>query len=142
RSDGLLCYLNRMKIDRRRFFLSSAGFMIQMQGFKPGLIVRSDGPLDLETPVSTLDKSWLTAIENHYVRCHLPTPKVDDAVAKAWTLTIDGEVNQPLKLSIDDLKKYREVSQTVTLECSGNGRVFATPNVGGVQWEKGAVSTA
>ena len=72
-----------------------------MQGFKPGLIVRSDGPIDLETPLSTLDKAWLTAIDDHFVRCHLPTPKIDDAIARAWTLTIDGEVNQPLKLSMD-----------------------------------------
>jgi DMSO/TMAO reductase YedYZ molybdopterin-dependent catalytic subunit len=131
-----------MKIDRRRFLLSSAGFMVQMQGFKPGLIVRSEGPVDLETPLSTLDKAWLTPIESHYVRCHLPTPKIDDAIVKGWTLTIDGEVNQPLKLTLDDLRRYREVSQVVTLECSGNGRVFANPTVGGLQWEKGAVSTA
>src|SRR5438874_2283089 len=131
-----------MRMDRRRFFLSSAGFVLQMQGFKPGMIVRSEGPIDLETPVSTLDKAWLTAIEDHYVRCHLPTPAIDDAAAKAWTLTIDGEVDQPLKLTMDDIKKYREVSQVVTLECSGNGRVFANPPVPGLQWEKGAVSTA
>src|SRR5215471_12657203 len=103
-----------MRIDRRKFLLSGAGFMVQMQGFKPGMIVRSDGPMDLETPLATLDKAWLTPIENHYVRCHLPTPKIDDATAKAWTLTIDGEVNQLLKLTLDDLKKYAEMSQVVT----------------------------
>jgi DMSO/TMAO reductase YedYZ molybdopterin-dependent catalytic subunit len=131
-----------MKIDRRKFLASTAGLMVQMQGFKPGMIVRSDGPMDLEAPVAMLDKSWLTPIDSHYVRCHLPTPKIDDATAKAWTLTVDGEINQPLKLTLDDLKKYPEISQVVTLECSGNGRVFANPTVPGVQWEKGAVSTA
>jgi DMSO/TMAO reductase YedYZ molybdopterin-dependent catalytic subunit len=131
-----------MQIDRRGFLLSSAGLLFQMQGFKPGLIVRSEGPVDLETPISVLDKSWLTAIQDHYVRCHLPTPQVDDSIAREWTLTIDGEVNQPLKLSMSDLRGLREVSQTVTLECAGNGRVFANPNVPGLQWEKGAVSTA
>src|SRR5215467_14552953 len=124
-----------MEIDRRKFLLSSAGLMVQMPGFKPGMIVRSEGPVDLETPLSTLDKAWLTPIENHYVRCHLPTPKVDDAAVQVWTLTIDGEVNQPLKLSLDDLRRNREVSQFVTLECSGNGRVYANPPVGGLQWE-------
>ena len=113
-----------------------------MQGFKPGLIVRSEGPVDLETPVSALDKAWLTPIENHYVRCHLPTPKIDDAAIQSWTLSIDGEVNQPMTLTMDDIRKYRDVSQVVTLECSGNGRVFANPPVPGLQWEKGAVSTA
>src|ERR1051326_5870870 len=103
-----------MQINRRAFLLSSAAFMFQTPGFKPGMIVRSEGPVDLETPVPTLDKAWLTAIEDHYVRCHLPTPKIDDAVVKSWTLTIDGEVNQPLQLTIDDLHKYREISHTVT----------------------------
>src|SRR2546430_9113952 len=114
-----------MRIDRRRFLLSGAGFMFQMQGVKPGMIVRSEGPVDLETPLSRLDKTWLTAIDDHFVRCHPPTPKIDDALAKSWTLTIDGEVNQPLKLSLDDLRKYREISQVVTLEWSGNGRDLA-----------------
>ena len=127
---------------RREFFLSSAGLWVQMQGFKPNLSYVPDGPIDLETPLSTLDKTWLTSIEDHYVRCHLPTPKIDDAAAKAWTLTVDGEVNTPLKLTLDDLKRNREINQTVTLECSGNGRVYANPNVPGLQWEKGAVSNA
>src|SRR4026208_2483233 len=111
RSRFLITY-RPMKFDRRQFMLSGAGFMLQMQGFKPNLIVRSDGPIDLETPLSTLDKAWLTPIENHYVRCHLPTPKIDDATASSWTLTVDGEVNTPLKLTLDDLKRNREVSQT------------------------------
>src|SRR5215510_11664632 len=131
-----------MRMNRREFFLSSAGLMVQMQGFKPNLIVRSDGPIDLESPLSSLDKTWLTAIEDHYVRCHLPTPKIDDGLAKSWTLTIDGEVNTPLKLTMDDLRRNREISQAVTLECSGNGRVYANPTVPGLQWEKGAVSNA
>jgi len=116
--------------------------MFQMPGFKQNMIVRSDGPIDLETPLSSLDKAWLTAIEDHYVRCHLPAPRVDDTAAKAWTLSIDGEVNRSLKLSMDEIRKNREVSQTVTLECSGNGRVYSNPTVPGLQWEKGAVSNA
>lgn len=131
-----------MRINRRAFLWSSAGFMFQMPGFKQNMIVRSDGPIDLETPLSSLDKAWLTAIEDHYVRCHLPAPRVDDTAAKAWTLSIDGEVNRSLKLSMDEIRKNREVSQTVTLECSGNGRVYSNPTVPGLQWEKGAVSNA
>ena len=131
-----------MQINRRAFLLSSAGFMFQMPGFKPGFIVRSEGPVDLETPLPRLDKAWLTAIDDHFVRCHLPTPNVDDAAVKAWSLTVDGEVNQELKLSMADLRQHREVSHTVTLECSGNGRVFSNPTVPGLQWEKGAVSNA
>ncbi len=116
--------------------------MFQASGFKPGLIVRSDGPVDLETPLPLLDKAWLTSIDDHYVRCHLPAPGIDDEAVKSWTLTIEGAVRQPLKLSMDDIRKYREVSHTVTLECSGNGRVYANPGVPGLQWEKGAVGNA
>ena len=59
-----------------------------------------------------------------------------------WTLTIDGEVNRPMKLEMKDIRAFRETSQTVTLECSGNGRVYSDPPVPGLQWEKGAVGTA
>ena len=41
-----------------------------------------------------------------------------------------------------DIHGFRETSQTVTLECSGNGRVYSDPPVPGLQWEKGAVGTA
>src|SRR2546427_12811530 len=41
-----------------------------------------------------------------------------------------------------DIRAFNEVTRTVTLECSGNGRAFADPPVPGLQWEKGAVGTA
>jgi sulfite oxidase len=103
------------------------------------LIVRSESPADFETPVNLLDKSWITPNDVHYVRTHLPTPAIRP---NEWSLTIDGEVNRPLKLSMNDIRGFREVTQAVTLECSGNGRAFADPPVAGLQWEKGAVGTA
>lgn len=119
--------------------LASAGFAAQIGGIKENLILRSDSPADFETPVHLLDKAWITPIENHYVRTHLPTPKVD---LNTWNLTIEGEVNRPLKLSMNDIRGFKETQQTVTLECSGNGRVYSDPPVPGLQWEKGAVGTA
>src|SRR5436853_7425995 len=41
-----------------------------------------------------------------------------------------------------DMRAFNQVTRTVTLECSGNGRAFADPPVAGLQWEKGAVGTA
>lgn len=128
-----------MSINRRSFIASGAGFMFQYGGIKENLILRSDSPADFETPVSLLDKGWITANDLHYVRSHLPTPRVDPST---FNLSIDGEVNSPLKLTLDDIKKLPQVSQTVTLECSGNGRVYSEPTVPGLQWEKGAVGTA
>lgn len=126
-------------MNRREFFLASAGVAVQVGGIKENLILRSESPADFETPVHLLDKAWLTPNDLHYVRTHLPTPKVDLA---AWNLTIDGLVNQPLKLAMNDIRAFKETQQTVTLECSGNGRVFSDPPVPGLQWEKGAVGTA
>lgn len=128
-----------MFLSRRDFLWCGAGFVFQAAGIKENLILRSDSPADFETPVHLLDRAWLTPNDLHYVRSHLPAPKVD---INAWNLTIDGEVNQPLKLAMDDLRTFRETNRTVTLECSGNGRVYSDPPVPGLQWEKGAVGTA
>ena len=127
------------RINRREFVIAGGGFLFQVAAIKNDLIVRSDSPTDFETPVHLLDRSWITPNDVHYVRCHLPTPAIRP---DAWNLTIEGEVNQPLKLAMNDIHSFREVSQTVTLECSGNGRAFADPPVPGLQWEKGAVGTA
>ncbi len=105
---------------------------------KERLIVRSMRPPDFETPVSLLD-SFITPNESFYVRSHLPVPTVD---AATFALKVGGEVDSPLSLSVDEIKKLPSVTVTVTLECAGNGRAFFAPAVAGIQWEKGAVSTA
>jgi sulfite oxidase len=105
---------------------------------KEKLIVRSLRPPDFETPVTLLD-SFITPIENFYVRCHMPVPQVD---AATWSLKIGGEVNSPIALSLDEIKKLPATTVTTTLECAGNGRAFFEPALAGIQWEKGAVGTA
>ena len=105
---------------------------------KEKLIVRSMRPPDFETPVALLD-SFITPNDAFYVRSHLPVPTVD---AATFALKIGGEVDSPLSLSVDEIKKLPAVTVTVTLECAGNGRAFFQPAVAGIQWEKGAVSTA
>lgn len=102
------------------------------------LIVRSARPEDLETPVSLLN-SYLTPQDLFYVRHHAYAATVNE---KDWKLTIDGEVDKPFTLTLDELKKFPKATVTVTLECAGNGRAFYDPPVAGIQWEKGAVGTA
>jgi DMSO/TMAO reductase YedYZ molybdopterin-dependent catalytic subunit len=126
-------------MNRREFFISSAGFAFQIGAAKDELIVRSEFPTDFETPVHLLDRSWITPNELHYVRSHLPNPKVD---VNAWRLVVEGEVNQRLQLTMSDIRSFGEIERIVTLECSGNGRVYSDPPVPGLQWEKGAVGTA
>jgi sulfite oxidase len=128
-----------MPINRREFLFSSAGLIFQGSVAKDNLIVRSESPADFETPIHLLDRAWITSNDLHYVRCHLQTPKID---LNSWNLVIEGEVNQSQTLTMNQIRQLSETSRIVTLECSGNGRVYSDPPVPGLQWEKGAVGTA
>jgi len=44
-------------------------------------------------------------------------PQID---AASWRLALDGKVNTPLKLSLDDIKALPSVTQTRTFECISN----------------------
>jgi DMSO/TMAO reductase YedYZ molybdopterin-dependent catalytic subunit len=105
---------------------------------KDRLIVRSPRPEDLETPVHLLT-TWITPNDLFYVRSHFYTPSID---AGAWRLRVEGEVDRPLDLGLDDIRNLPSTTEIVTLECAGNGRAFFEPRVAGVQWERGAVGTA
>jgi DMSO/TMAO reductase YedYZ molybdopterin-dependent catalytic subunit len=83
--------------------------------------------------------SWITPNELFYVRSHFYTPAIREG---EWTLRIDGDVDTPLTLTLDDVKRRTAKTIAATLECAGNGRSFYDPPVAGVQWEKGAVGTA
>ena len=121
----------------RRVLLAQARSTPQLYG-KDKLIIRSIRPPDFETPVSLLN-SYITSNENFYVRSHIPIPQID---AAGWALKIGGEVNSPITLSLDEIRKLPAVTITNTLECAGNGRAFFQPAVAGIQWEKGAVGNA
>jgi len=106
---------------------------------KDGMIVRSYRFLDLEMPVEFMT-DWITPVRHFYVRNHMfPPAKLD---ARTWKLTISGEVEKPLTLTLADLKRIPVHSIVNTLECAGNGRSLQIPTVPGVQWGKGAVGNA
>src|SRR5205814_6656586 len=88
---------------------------------KEGMIVRSARFLDLEMPMEAL-KTWITPVPHFFVRNHMHEPSTLDP--STWVLTISGEVEQPLTLSLTDLKKLELHSVINTLECAGNGRAF------------------
>jgi DMSO/TMAO reductase YedYZ molybdopterin-dependent catalytic subunit len=102
---------------------------------KRNMIVRSARPLDLEMPLSGFG-DYLTPVEHFFVRTHVYSPTVN---LGSWRLKIDGNVAQPLELSIDDLRKLPPVELPAVLECAGNGRSFYDPPVAGLQWKYGAV---
>jgi len=104
-----------------------------------GMIARSLRFLDLETPVEYFD-SWLTPVSHFFVRNHMHEPV--DLNAGDWRLTVGGEVDKASTLSLRELTQLPVHSVVNTLECAGNGRGFYRPQVPGIQWQKGAVSTA
>src|SRR6266581_1327940 len=105
---------------------------------RDGRIVRSESPLNLETPFSTVD-SFLTPTKSFYVRTHFPIPAID---RNAWWLQVEGEVEKPCAINYEQLMMLKSVTAPVTLECAGNNRNFLEPKVKGVQWRLGAVGTA
>ena len=106
---------------------------------KEGMIVRSHRFLDLEMPVEYAN-SFITPVEHFFVRNHMHEPSTLDV--GEWRLSVGGEVEKPLTLTLPELTKIEQHAVTNTLECAGNGRAFAVPHVPGVQWQKGALGTA
>lgn len=104
-----------------------------------GMILRSFRFVDLESPVEYFN-SWLTPVPHFFVRNHMHEP--NEAYDETWRLSVGGEVEKPMKLSLAELSKMETHSVVNTLECAGNGRSLHRPQVPGIQWGKGAVSTA
>jgi DMSO/TMAO reductase YedYZ molybdopterin-dependent catalytic subunit len=65
----------------------------------PGIIVRQKEPLNAEYPFPTLD-SHLTPNERFYIRTHFEVPEID---AKDWRLKVEGEVENPFEIDLEDL---------------------------------------
>lgn len=125
----------------QRFNDQDSGIALAQQPTFPGkedMIVQSATVPLLETKLQYL-RSFNTFNKNFFVRHHYSAPTVD---IKAWTLTIDGEVDNTLTLNLDDLKKFEEVKLTTWLQCFGNGRSFFIPSASGTQWKYGAVGQA
>jgi len=104
-----------------------------------GMILRSFRFVDLESPVEYFN-TWLTPVPHFFVRNHMHEPSELDPAD--WRLSLGGEVEKPLTLSLAELSRIETHAVVNTLECAGNGRSLQRPQVPGVQWGKGAVGTA
>lgn len=104
---------------------------------KSELLLLTSSPPQLETPLKYF-RELVTPNEALFVRWHLsniPT-SVD---LDSWRLAINGNVDKPLSLSLDDLKKFEKVGYTAVIQCAGNGRSFFEPPIIGGQWLNGAM---
>lgn len=81
------------------------------------------------TPTGAVAGSSLTPLQNlsgtitpsdlHFERHHAGVPAIDPTMHK---LVIHGLVDRPLSLTVDEIKRFPQVTSVYFVECSGNGR--------------------
>ena len=110
---------------------------------KDGLRVLNDRPINAETPAHLLNDD-VTSNARHFVRNNGVVPEIAKTMALGdWTLTVDGEVNNTLNLTLDDLKsRFEVVKLKLQVECGGNGRAAFNPPAKGNPWTVGAIGNA
>ncbi|WP_298691690.1 molybdopterin-dependent oxidoreductase [uncultured Sulfuricurvum sp.] len=111
---------------------------------KKPLKVISDRPPLLESPRDIFTQP-ITPNDQFFVRWHMPDiPTYIDL--NEFRLQVQGSVEQPLSLSVDDLKsKFEPVEITSVLQCGGNSRKYYASSgqaTHGVQWGHGAMGCA
>jgi DMSO/TMAO reductase YedYZ molybdopterin-dependent catalytic subunit len=76
--------------------------------------------------------AWITPNDKFFTIKHFGQPTVD---LQAWRLDVAGLVNQPLSLTLDQVKARPRQEVTFTIECSGNhGLPFTGGLVGNANW--------
>jgi DMSO/TMAO reductase YedYZ molybdopterin-dependent catalytic subunit len=109
---------------------------------KRPLILLTSRPPQLETPFAVFNDGALTPNDAFFVRYHwsgIPT-SIDP---QTYRLKVGGNVNAPLDLSLADLRALGEAREIVAVnQCSGNGRAYSQPRVGGGQLANGAMGNA
>jgi sulfite oxidase len=114
---------------------------LHLPGKDPNLTLLSERPLVAETPEALLDDDT-TPTSRFFIRNNGEPPEATRQ-PDAWKITIDGEVNKPLELTLGELKtKVRPVTRRLLLECGGNGRSFFIPHTEGEPWSNGGAGCA
>ena len=89
----------------------------------------NDSPPNLETPW-LFYREDITPNDAFFVRWHLQfIPTTVDL--RTWRLKVGGHVEQPLELSMDDLRQMKATSLVAVNQCSGNSRGLFEPHVPG-----------
>jgi sulfite oxidase len=112
-------------------------------GKREDLLVHEREPFNSEPSSAALAEHLITPVETFYTRNHGVVPTVD---ASTWRLGVDGLVQHPMTLSLEDLRsRWREHTVVATLQCAGNRRagLMAVRDIPGeAPWRDGATSTA
>src|SRR5713226_499090 len=109
---------------------------------KGRMILQRTSPPWLETPFEVFDEGVFTPNDQHYVSWHWATFPGDIDV-NSFRLTVRGQVNQTLSLSLNDiLQGLPRFDIAAVNQCAGASRIYAVPRVAGAQWANGSMSNA
>lgn len=112
---------------------------LRFQGKSRDLILLGDRPLVAETPEHLLDDDT-TPAELMFIRNNGRIPE-RTRDPEAWSLRIDGEVENALSLTLSALRtNYQPMTRRLLIECGGNGRSFLEPPVRGNRWTHGGAA--
>jgi sulfane dehydrogenase subunit SoxC len=75
----------------------------------------------------------------HYLLIHYDIPGVHPS---EWRLHVQGLVDRPLSLTLEELKQRPAQTLAVTMECAGNGRALYAPRRISQPWLLEAIGTA
>ena len=137
-------------LSRRSFLNSSASAIAGSVIFPPiaksaqrkgKLIYHTSDISNAEPVLSELVKSWMTPTDAFYIRSHAPIPKIDHG---SFRLKVEGLVEKPFSLSLQQLADLPQANIVATLTCAGNRRSehIAIKPVKGVPWKEGAIGNA
>src|SRR3954452_25385936 len=109
--------------------------MDDLERGRAALRMINPAPYNAEAPPEAL-AGEITPTALHYVRSNFAVPAHDGV------LEVGGAVENPISLTLDDLRALPKVERAVTLECAGNGRLAMRPLPTAEPWGDYAASTA
>ncbi len=101
--------------------------------------IMTASPLNAETSVEGL-RSWITANSVFFDRNQ--SELKEQISLNEYRLTVEGEVEEPLRFAFAEILRLPKAIQANTLECSGNGRSLLKEPASGNPWSIGGVGNA
>jgi sulfite dehydrogenase (cytochrome) subunit A len=104
---------------------------------KRPMIGLTSRPPQLETPFSVFNEGTLTPNDAFFVRYHLSVLPLS-VDPDTFFVEINGKVDKPMKLSLQEIKRLDAVELVAVNQCSGNSRGFFNASPAGswamVRW--------
>ena len=107
----------------------------EQRGTDADLVMVKAQPFNAETAPTALGHT-LTPTAQHFVRSNFDVPQ------HPGQIVIDGAVDRPTTLTLENIMSRPSKTLTVTLECAGNGRLGMAPLPEGEPWGGYAVGTS